>query len=323
MSVFGTYATSVVVLIVVFTIFFKLIRIVPEQQAWVIEQFGKYRRTMGPGFHLVIPIVQKVAYKQLLKEEVIDVPPQVCITKDNVQVSVDGVLYLQVMDPEKASYGIDNYRFATAQLAQTTMRSEIGKIELDRSFSERDAINDAIVRAVDEASDPWGIKVTRYEIKDITPSETVMTAMEQQVRAEREKRAEILSSEGVREARINSSKGDRQQAINLSQGERKKRINEAEGRAKATEIIAEATAEGISDVAAAIRLPKGRTAVAMRVAQQFISGLGEIIRESDTSVLPTELANLRAMVESLGIRPKEPRRDEDTPRGDHIVGGDR
>ena len=299
MSVFSTYATTLVVLIVVFTVFFKLIRIVPEQQAWLVEQFGKYRRTLGPGLHLVIPIIQRVAYKQLLKEEVIDVPPQVCITRDNVQVNVDGVLYVQVMDPEKASYGIENYRFATAQLAQTTMRSEIGKIELDRSFSERDAINDAIVRSVDEASDPWGIKVTRYEIKDITPSETVMTAMEQQVRAEREKRAEILSSEGFREARINSSKGDRQESINRSQGERQRRINEAEGRARATEIIAEATAAGISEVAEAIRLPKGRTAVAMRVGEQFISGLGEIIRESDTAVLPTDLAQLRSVVEAL------------------------
>ena len=299
MSVFSTYATTLVVLIEVFTVFFKLIRIVPEQQAWLVEQFGKYRRTLGPGLHLVIPIIQRVAYKQLLKEEVIDVPPQVCITRDNVQVNVDGVLYVQVMDPEKASYGIENYRFATAQLAQTTMRSEIGKIELDRSFSERDAINDAIVRSVDEASDPWGIKVTRYEIKDITPSETVMTAMEQQVRAEREKRAEILSSEGFREARINSSKGDRQESINRSQGERQRRINEAEGRARATEIIAEATAAGISEVAEAIRLPKGRTAVAMRVGEQFISGLGEIIRESDTAVLPTDLAQLRSVVEAL------------------------
>ncbi len=299
MSVFGVYATSVILLILVFTIFFKLIRIVPEQHAWVVEQFGKYRRTLGPGFHLVIPVIQKVAYKQLLKEEVIDVPPQLCITGDNVQVSVDGVLYLQVVDSEKASYGIDNYRFATSQLAQTTMRSEIGKIELDRSFSERDAINNAIVKAVDEASDPWGIKVTRYEIKDITPSETVMTAMEQQVRAEREKRAEILSSEGTREARINSSKGDRQQAINLSQGERQKRINEAEGRARATEIIAEATAEGIADVASAISLPKGRTAVAMRIAEQFITGLGTIIQESNTSVLPVELATLQSMVETV------------------------
>jgi regulator of protease activity HflC (stomatin/prohibitin superfamily) len=326
MSVFSAYLTSVILLIIVFTIFFKLIRIVPEQQAWVVEQFGKYQKTMGPGLHLVIPVVQKVAYRQLLKEEVIDVPPQMCITKDNVQVSVDGVLYLQVMDPEKASYGIENYRFATAQLAQTTMRSEIGKIELDRSFSERDSLNSAIVQSVDEASDPWGIKVTRYEIKDITPSDTVMNAMEQQVRAEREKRAEILSSEGVREARINSSKGDRQQSINLSQGERQRRINEADGRAQATEILAAATADGIAEVAAAIRMPKGRTAVAMRIAEQFISGLGEIIRESDTAVLPADLAQLRSVVDSLrGVGPRSPAAGgrPDEAGGDYTVGGAR
>jgi regulator of protease activity HflC (stomatin/prohibitin superfamily) len=299
MSVLGAYISTALILLVVFTVFFKLIRIVPERQAWLVEQFGKYQRTMGPGLHLVIPVIQKVAYKQLLKEEVIDVPPQICITRDNVQVNVDGVLYLQVVDPEKASYGIENYRFATAQLAQTTMRSEIGKIELDRSFSERDAINNAIVQAVDEASDPWGIKVTRYEIRDITPSETVMVAMEQQVRAEREKRAEILSSEGVREARINSSRGDRQESINRSQGERRRRINAAEGRARATEIIAEATAAGIAEVAEAIRMPRGRTAVSMRIAEDFISGFGEIIRESRTSVLPADLAQLRSVVESL------------------------
>lgn len=301
MSVFAIYLSAALALVVLFTVFFKLIRIVPEQEAWIVEQFGKFQRSMGPGFHLVIPVLQRVAYRQILKEEVIDVPPQLCITGDNVQVSVDGVLYLQVVDAEKASYGIDNYRFATAQLAQTTMRSEIGKIELDRSFSERDRINEAIVRSVDEASDPWGIKVTRYEIKDIAPSKTVMEAMEQQVRAEREKRAEILASEGTREARINSSKGDRQQSINLSQGERQRRINEAEGRARATEIIAEATAAGIADVAAAIRLPKGRTAVAMRIAEQFIGGLGHIIRTSNTSVMPVDLAQIRALVE--GFRP--------------------
>src|SRR6056297_3985329 len=204
MNVIFAYVLAFLVIIT----FFKLIRIVPEQEAYVIERFGKYQTTLGSGLHLIIPFIQQVAYKHILKEEVLDVDPQVCITSDNVQVTVDGLLYLRVMDPEKASYGIDNYRYATAQLAKTTMRSEIGKLELDRSLSERDAINDAIVRAVDEASDPWGIKVTRYEIKDITPSETVMIAMEQQVRAEREKRAEILSSEGVREARINSSKGD-------------------------------------------------------------------------------------------------------------------
>lgn len=299
MSIFGAYISSVLLLLLVFTIFFKLIRIVPEQQAWVVEQLGKFHAILGPGLHLVIPVIQRVSYKQVMKEEVIDVPPQLCITKDNVQVSVDGILYLQVVDPEKASYGIDNYRFATAQLAQTTMRSEIGKIELDRSFSERDQINDAIVRSVDLASDPWGIKVTRYEIRDITPSATVMEAMQQQVRAEREKRAEILSSEGIREARINSSKGDRQQSINLSQGERQRRINEAEGRARATEIIASATAEGISQVASAINLPQGKSAVAGRVAQQFLAGLGDILRKSDTAVLPADLAQLRAVVDSL------------------------
>ncbi|SIQ13489.1 SPFH domain, Band 7 family protein [Alkalispirochaeta americana] len=299
MSIFAAYISSVLLLLLVFTIFFKLIRIVPEQQAWVVEQLGKFHTILGPGLHLVIPVVQRVSYKQIMKEEVIDVPPQLCITKDNVQVSVDGILYLQVVDPEKASYGIDDYRFATAQLAQTTMRSEIGKIELDRSFSERDQINDAIVRSVDLASDPWGIKVTRYEIRDITPSATVMEAMQQQVRAEREKRAEVLSSEGIREARINSSKGDRQQSINLSQGERQRRINEAEGRAQATEIISAATAEGISLVASAIDLPQGKSAVAGRVAQQFLARLGDILQTSNTAVLPADLAQLRAVLDSL------------------------
>lgn len=299
MEVLLTYLWSAVALVVAFTVFFKLIRIVPEQEAWVVEQFGKFRRTMGPGLHLVIPVVQKVAYRQVLKEQVIDVPPQLCITKDNVQVSVDGILYLQVVDSEKASYGIDNYVFATAQLAQTTMRSEIGRIELDRSFSERDLINDAIVRSVDEASDPWGIKVTRYEIKDITPSATVLEAMQAQVRAEREKRAEILASEGVKESRINSSKGDRQQAINISQGYRQQTINEAEGRARATEIVAQATADGIAQVAAAIQLPKGRTALSMRVAEQFVDTLGEILKKSDTAVLPADLAQLRSVVDVL------------------------
>ncbi len=318
MSVIGAYIVSAILLFLMFTIFFKLIRIVPEQQAWVVEQFGKFRRIMGPGLHLVIPVLQKVAYKQILKEEVIDVPPQLCITRDNVQVSVDGILYLQVVDSEKASYGIDNYRFATAQLAQTTMRSEIGKIDLDNSFSERDRINDAIVRSVDEASDPWGIKVTRYEIRDITPSETVMVAMEQQVRAEREKRAEILTSEGVREARINSSKGDRQQSINLSQGERQKRINEAEGRAQATEIIAGATAEGIEQVAAAIQLPKGRSAVAGRVAQQFLNTLGGILKVSDTAVLPADLAKLQGIAEVFrGGAPDDGRTRSATDGGPH------
>jgi regulator of protease activity HflC (stomatin/prohibitin superfamily) len=230
---------------------------------------------------------------------VIDVPPQTCITKDNVQVEVDGILYLRVVDPFKASYGIDNYRFATAQIAQTTMRSEIGKIELDKSFSERDKLNASIVQAVDEASDPWGIKVTRYEIKDITPSRTVLEAMEKQVRAEREKRAEILKSEGEKLSRINRSMGEKQEAVNLSEGERQKRVNVSEGNAKAIEFISEATANGILEIARAIQKPKGKSAVALRIAEQFIEEFGQIISEADTSVLPADLANLKGVVQSL------------------------
>ncbi len=295
----GSYFIAVAALVLFIFIFYRLIRIVPEQHAFVVEQFGKFRKALGPGFHLVIPFIQKVAYKHILKEDVIDVPPQVCITKDNVQVTVDGILYMKVVDPVKASYGIANYRFATAQLAQTTMRSEIGKIDLDRSFSERDEINNAIVKSVDEASDPWGIKVTRYEIKDISPPDTILEAMEQQMRAEREKRAEILKSEGDRESRINVSKGEREEAINMGRGEKQRRINEAEGRAKAIEFIAVATAEGIKEIARTIQQPKGKTAVSLRVAEQFISQFGRILDSAETSVLPMEVAQLKSLVSAV------------------------
>jgi len=308
MDIIGMYIATFIVVLLFFTVFFKLIRIVPEQQAWVVEQFGKYKRTLGPGFHLVIPGVQKVAYKHTLKEEVIDVAPQVCITQDNVQVSVDGILYLRVQDPERASYGIVDYRFATAQLAQTTMRSEIGKIGLDNTFSERDRINNAVVKAIDEASDPWGIKVTRYEIRDITPTDTVLKAMEQQVRAERERRAEILTSEGEREARINVSKGERQEAINLSKGERTKRINEADGKAEAITIVAQATADGVRDVAKSISRPHGQEAVTLQIAEQFVARLGQIMQNARTSVLPYDLAGLRSIVAAVrghGAEPSE------------------
>lgn len=291
--------TGVGGLILFFVIFFKMVRIVPEREAWIVEFFGKFQRALGPGFHLVIPGVQRVSYKQILKEEVIDVPPQVCITKDNVQVTVDGILYIKVVDPVKASYGIDNYRFASKQLAQTTMRSEIGKIDLDNTFSERTRINEAIVQAVDEASDAWGIKVNRYEIKDISPTQTITEALEQQVRAEREKRAEILTSEGERESRINVSQGNREESINLSQGERQKRINEAEGRAAAMEIIAEATAEGIKEVAEAINSPNGDKAVKLRIAEQFVDQLRVILTNSETTVMPHDLAQLNSIVNTL------------------------
>jgi regulator of protease activity HflC (stomatin/prohibitin superfamily) len=302
MGVLGGYGLLIGLVALVFLVFFKLIRIVPEEEAWIVEQFGKYKRTLGPGLHLVIPFVQKVAYQHTLKEEAIDVSPQICITQDNVQVTVDGILYLEVRDPLKASYGIEDYRFASAQLSQTTMRSEIGKIELDKTFSERAEINDAIVKSVDEASDPWGIKVTRYEIRDITPTPTVMQAMEQQVRAEREKRAEVLNSEAERESRINVSKGERQEAINLSQGERQKRINEADGRAQAIEVVAEATADGIAEVAKAIGAPKGRQAVSLRIAEQFIQQLGEVLDSAETAVYPYDLAQLKSVLDSMLAR---------------------
>jgi regulator of protease activity HflC (stomatin/prohibitin superfamily) len=278
---------------------FRMIKIIPEQEAFIIERFGKYQKTLYAGFHLIIPVVHRVAYKHILKEEVIDVPPQTCITKDNVQVEVDGILYLRVVDPSKASYGIENYRFATAQLAQTTMRSEIGKIDLDKSFSERDKLNASIVQAVDEASDPWGIKVTRYEIRDITPSKTVQDAMEKQVRAEREKRAEILKSEGEKVARINISIGEKEEAVNISKGERQRKMNEAEGKSKAIELIATATANGIKDIAASIQKPRGKSAVSLRIAEQFISEFGTILSQADTSVLPADIANLKGVLRSL------------------------
>jgi len=294
-NVILTYLAALFVVI----LFFKLIRIVPEQETYIIEQFGKYKKTLGAGLHLVVPFVQRVAYKHSLKEDVIDVAPQVCITNDNVQVTVDGILYLKVVDPVKASYGIENYKYATAQLAKTTMRSAIGKLELDRTFSEREEVNDNIVKAVDEASDPWGIKVTRYEIKDITPTDTIEQAMEQQMRAEREKRAEILSSEGDKESRINSSKGEREEAINISKGERMRRINVAEGEAKAIEILAQATAEGLKEVASALQEPKGKTAMSIHLAEQYIGQMGEILKNSQVSVLPADIANIKGFLQAL------------------------
>lgn len=280
-------------------LFFNMIKIVPEQEAWVVEEFGKYKSTLGPGFHFVIPIVQKVTYRHLLKEQVVDVPPQVCITKDNVQVTVDGILYLTVVDAVKASYGIDNYRFATAQLAQTTMRSTIGKIVLDKTFSERESLNDIIVKSVDEASDPWGIKVTRYEIKNLDPPGSVIQSMEQQMKAEREKRAEILKSHGDKESRINLSQGDKEDSINRSMAERQRRINESEGRAKSIELIADATAVGITEIADAINQPKGKNAMSMRIMEQYIDQLGNILEESETSILPMDFAQIKGFLQSI------------------------
>jgi len=252
------------------------------------------------GFHLLIPFVDKVAYRHSLKETTIDVPPQVCITRDNIQVEVDGVLYLQVMNPIKASYGITDYMWAATQLAQTTMRSEIGKLELDRTFEERSLVNKAIVEAVDHASDPWGIKVTRYEIKNIVPPQSIKDAMEKQMRAEREKRALIAESEGDRQAKINRAEGDKQEAIARSEGEMQRRINEAEGQAQEILRVANATAEGIRQVARATLEPGGTDAINLRIAQQYLVEFGKLAQTNNTMIIPSNLADVAGLVAALG-----------------------
>ncbi len=272
--------------------------IVPQNTAYIVERLGRYHTTLEAGFHILIPFFDRIAYRHTLKEQAIDVPPQQCITKDNIAVDVDGILYMQVMDPAKASYGIGNYLFATTQLAQTTMRSEMGKLDLDRSFEERTSINAAIVAAVDKASDPWGIKVTRYEIKNITPPQTIRDAMEKQMRAEREKRAMIAESEGERQSKINRAEGERQQAIALSEGERARRINEAEGRAKEITLVAEAQAEGIRKVAAALNEPGGLNSVNMQLAQQYLTQFGNLAKQNNTMIIPSDLANVAGVIKA-------------------------
>src|SRR5687768_12650061 len=261
------YVVGVVALLAIIVIA-KTAVVVPQQSAYVVETLGRYNRTIQAGFHILFPFIDRVAYKHNLQEEAMDIPEQVCITRDNVQVGVDGVLYMQVLDASKASYGITNYRFAIIQLAQTTLRSEVGKIELDRTFEERSTINIAVVSELDKATEPWGVKVLRYEIKNITPPQDVLAAMEKQMRAEREKRATILTSEGVRDAAINTAEGAKQQTIKESEAKQQQQINEAQGEAAAILSVAEATAEGIRKVAHAIQAPGGYEAVQLRVAEQ-------------------------------------------------------
>jgi regulator of protease activity HflC (stomatin/prohibitin superfamily) len=288
------FAVGLVILVVVAV--FKTARIVPQKMAFIVERLGKYAKTLDAGFHILIPFLDKVAYKHSLKEVAIDVASQSCITRDNITVEVDGVLYLQVVDAVKASYGIDNYMFASSQLAQTTMRSEIGKLELDKTFEEREHINTAIIQAVDKASDPWGVKITRYEIKNITPPQSVKDALEKQMRAERAKRAAIAESQGEREAKINVAEGFKQEAIKKSEGEKLKRINEAEGRAREIELVAIATAEGIRKIAEVIEAPGGKDAVNLRVAEQYIKEFGNLAKENNTLILPSNLADIAGMV---------------------------
>lgn len=293
--------TIILVGIIIFSlvIFIKTIRIVPQKEAFIIERLGKYKATLEAGFHILFPFLDRVAYKHSLKEQALDVLPQTCITRDNIAVEVDGILYIQVIDAKKASYGINNYQFAASQLAQTTMRSVIGKLELDKTFEERETINGTIVDAVDKASDPWGVKVTRYEVKNIVPPQSIKDAMEKQMRAEREKRAMIAESEGEKQAKINRAEGDKQELIARSEGEKQKRINEAEGRAAEIEKVAEATAKGLREISLAINEKGGMNAVNLRIAEQYIGEFGNLAKTNNSVIIPTNLADLAGIVTAV------------------------
>jgi regulator of protease activity HflC (stomatin/prohibitin superfamily) len=303
MSSFTVVLLGLIIFILI--LFFRAIRIVPQKVAFIVERLGKYNNTLEAGFHILIPFIDRVAYKHTLKEQAIDVPPQVCITRDNISVEVDGILYMQVVDPRKASYGINNYQFASTQLAQTTMRSVIGKIDLDKTFEERDVINSAIVEAVDKASDPWGVKVTRYEVKNIAPPQSIKDAMEKQMRAEREKRAMIAESEGEKQAKINRAEGDKQEAIARSEGEMQKRINEAEGRAQEIRKVAVATAEGIREIAKAINEKGGLNAVNLRIAEQYLNEFGKLAKTNNSIIIPSNLSDIAGLVKSVTTVLKE------------------
>jgi len=285
--------------VLVLVILFQTARVVPQREQFVVERLGKYSGTLEAGFHILIPFVDKVAYRHTLKEQAVDVPSQTCITKDNISVSVDGVLYMQVIDAKAASYGIENYYFAISQLAQTTLRSEIGKIELDKTFEERDTINASVVAAVDKASQPWGVKVLRYEIKDIIPPATVTDALEKQMRAERERRAVVAESEGERQAKINVSEGQKQETINISEAEKTRQINEAEGRAREIELIAGATAQGLREVALALNEAGGKEAMNLRIAEQYVREFGKLADVNNTLILPSNLADIGGIVAGL------------------------
>jgi regulator of protease activity HflC (stomatin/prohibitin superfamily) len=288
-AVLGVVALGIVILV-------KTAIIVPQQSAYVVERLGKFNRKLNAGFHILVPFLERIAYKHTLKEQAVDIAEQICITKDNVQVGVDGVLYLQVLDPARASYGIGNYMFAIAQLAQTTLRSEIGKIDLDRTFEERSTINANVVAELDKASDPWGVKVLRYEIKNINPPQDVLGAMEKQMRAEREKRAVILTSEGERDAKINQAEGEKQRVIKESEAAKMQQINEAQGEAEAILAVATATAEGLRQVANAVVERGGSEAMQLRIAEQYIDEFGQLAKTGNTFVVPANLADLTSMM---------------------------
>jgi regulator of protease activity HflC (stomatin/prohibitin superfamily) len=287
---------ALILILLVLIVVAKTAIVVPQQSAYVVERLGRYHGTLGAGFHVLLPFVDTIRYRHSLKEMAVDIPAQVCITRDNVQVGVDGVLYLKVLNPERASYGISDFLFAISQLAQTTLRSEVGKIDLDKTFEERTNINTAVVSELDKASEAWGVKVLRYEIKNITPPHDVLAAMEKQMRAEREKRAVILTSEGTRDAAINTADGVKQEVIKASEARKQQQINEAEGQAAAIMAVATATAEGIRRVAEAIKLQGGYEAVQLRVAEQYITQFGELAKKSNTLVLPANVADVASMI---------------------------
>jgi len=287
---------ALAVVSVIVLVLYKTAVVVPQQNAYVVERLGKFSRKLNAGFHILVPFLERVAYKHTLKEQAIDIAEQICITNDNVQVGVDGVLYMQVLDPARASYGIGNYMFAISQLAQTTLRSEIGKIDLDRTFEERGTINSNVVSELDKASDPWGVKVLRYEIKNINPPQDVLSAMEKQMRAEREKRAVVLTSEGVRDAKINEAEGEKQRVIKESEAAKMQQINEAQGEAEAILAVATATAEGLTQVASSVTAQGGAEAMQLRIAEQYIGEFGNLAKVGNTFVVPANLTDLTSMM---------------------------
>ena len=291
----GLIAVGAMILLLV-VIIAKTATVVPQQSQYVVERLGKYAGTLDAGFHILVPFLDSIRYRHSLKEMALDIPEQICITSDNVQVGVDGVLYLKVLDAQRASYGIGNYVFAITQLAQTTLRSEIGQLELDKTFEERAHINTQVVDELDKATEPWGVKVLRYEIRNITPPRDVLEAMEKQMRAEREKRATILDSEGLRDSAINTAEGDKQKVIKESEAKKQQQINEAEGEAAAITTVATATAEGIRRVAEAIEAPGGYQAVQLRVAEQYVEKLGLLAKENNTMIVPANVADVSSII---------------------------
>ena len=292
----GELISLVALAVFVLLVVAKTAVIVPQQKAFVVERLGKYRATHNAGFYILVPFLDTIRYRHSLKEMAADIPEQICITRDNVQVGVDGVLYMKVLNAERASYGISDYVFAISQLAQTTLRSEIGKIDLDKTFEERSVINLSVVAELDKASEPWGVKVLRYEIKNINPPHDVLAAMEKQMRAEREKRAVILTSEGQRDAAINTAEGEKQRTIKESEARRQQQINEAEGEAEAILAVARATAEGLRQVAVAISAPGGVEATRLRVAEQYVEQFGELAQRTNTMILSANVADIAGMV---------------------------